>query len=200
MQGVPARIFLQRSAYEEFSGGANMHRKVVLISFVMLIAASAWAQMSVTPGPEVKKLDYFAGSWTTESTIAQGPWGMGGKFTSTTTNEWMAGNFFLQGHDEFKMPPELGGEGKGASFIGYDTEQNVYTLDAFNSQGRREAWTGSVTGDTWTWTGSQTYAGQAFQQKMTMKILSPTSYSVKFEISMDGKDWMTFMEGKSTKK
>lgn len=177
-----------------------MHRRVVFIFVVILIAASAWAQMSLTPGPEVKKLDYFAGSWSTECTIAQGPWGMGGKFTSNSSNQWMNGNFFLQGQNDFKMPPELGGEGKGAAFVGYDTEQNVYTLDGFNSQGRREAWKGTVNGDTWTWTGSQTYAGQEFQQKMTWKVLSPTSYSVKFEISMDGKDWMTFMEGKATKK
>lgn len=177
-----------------------MHRRVVLISFVLLMAASAWGQMNITPGPEVKKLDYFVGSWSTECTIAQGPWGMGGKFTSNSSSEWMSGNFFLQGHNDFKMPPELGGEGKGASFIGYDTDKNVYTLDGFNSQGRRELWSGTVTGDTWTWTGSQTYAGQEFQQRMTMKVLSPTSYSVKFEISMDGKDWMTFMDGKATKK
>ena len=177
-----------------------MRRRILLVSFVVLVAASVWAQMNVTPGPEVKKLDYFAGTWTTECTIAQGPWGMGGKFSSTDTTEWMSGNFFLQGHNEFKMPPELGGEGKGASFIGYDTDQNSYTLDAFNSQGRREAWKGTVSGDTWTWTGSQTYAGQEFQQRMTMKVVSPTTYNVKFEISMDGKDWMTFMDGKATKK
>jgi len=177
-----------------------MNRRFALTPLLILFVASAWAQMSVTPGPEVKKLDYFAGSWTTECTIAQGPWGMGGKFTSTATSEWMSGNFFLQSHNDFKMPPELGGEGKGASFIGYDTDQNVYTLDAFNSQGRRESWKGSVSSDTWTWTGSQSYGGQEFQQKMTMKILSPASYSVKFEISMDGKDWMTFMDGKATKK
>lgn len=177
-----------------------MHKKVIVILFLLIVAASAWAQMSVTPGAEVKKLDYFAGSWTTECTVVQGPWGMGGKFTDTNTREWMSGNFFLQEHNDFKMPPELGGDGKGASFTGYDTDKNLYTMDRFNSQGRRESWTGTVKEDTWTWTSSQTYAGQDFQQKMTMKVVSPTSYNVKFEISMDGKEWMTFMEGKATKK
>ncbi|HYM74981.1 MAG TPA: DUF1579 family protein [Candidatus Dormibacteraeota bacterium] len=177
-----------------------MNRRLALIPILIMVAASAWAQMSATPGPEVKKLDYFVGAWTTECTIVQGPWGMGGKFTSSATNEWMSGNFFVSQHNDFKMPPELGGEGKGASFMGYDSDQSVYTLDAFNSQGRRESWKGSLAADTWTWTGSQTYAGQEFQQKMTIKTLSPTSYSVKFEISMDGKNFMTFMEGKATKK
>lgn len=177
-----------------------MRRRIILIPFLVLMAASTWAQMNVPPGPEVKKLDYFVGSWSLECTIAQGPWGAGGKFTSTSTNEWMPGNFFVQGHNEFKMPPEVGGEGKGMMVTGYDTDQNVYTYDVYNSQGRRETWKGSLSGDTWTWTGSQTYAGQDFQQRMTMKVVSPTSYNVKFEISMDGKDWMTFMDGKATKK
>jgi len=35
---------------------------------------------------------------------------------------------------------------------------------------------------------------------MTIKIVSPTSQSFKFEISLDGKQWMPFMEGKATKK
>jgi hypothetical protein len=33
-----------------------------------------------------------------------------------------------------------------------------------------------------------------------MKILPLTSYSLKFEVSMNGTMWMTFMEGKATKK
>jgi hypothetical protein len=35
---------------------------------------------------------------------------------------------------------------------------------------------------------------------MTIKTLSPTSYTMKFEVSIDGTNWMTFMEGKATKK
>ena len=35
---------------------------------------------------------------------------------------------------------------------------------------------------------------------MTIKTLSPTSYTMKFEISMDGKNWSPFMEAKTTKK
>ena len=50
-----------------------MNRKIALILFVILIAVSAVAQMGGPPGPEVKKLEYFVGSWTTEGTIAQGP-------------------------------------------------------------------------------------------------------------------------------
>jgi len=94
----------------------------------------------------------------------------------------------------------VGGEGKSVSYMGYDATQNVYTFDEFGSQGRHESSKGTVNGDTWTWTSSANYNGMEIQQKMTMKVLSPTSYTVKFEISMDGKTWTPFMDGKATKK
>jgi len=175
-------------------------KKILVATFVLLMAVftvSAWAQMAPTPGPEVKKLDYFAGTWTTEATIGQGPWGAGGKFISTSTTEWMPGNFFIESHSDFKMPPELGGDGKGTAIAGYDTDSNVYTRDEFSSQGRRENATGTVTGDTWTWTSTQIYSGQEIKQKLTMKVLSPTSYNVKLEISMDGTTWMQKLLGQS---
>lgn len=177
-----------------------MKLKTILLSTLVLGTTFAWGQMSTTPGPELKKLDYFVGNWTVEGTIGQGPWGMGGKFSSTDTREWMPGNFFLEGHSDFKMPGELGGDGKAIAFMGYDTDANVYSYDEFNSHGRREISSGSVSGDTWTWTSTQNYGGQDVKQKKTMKVLSPTSYSLKFEVSLDGTSWMTFMEAKATKK
>src|SRR5579859_855939 len=176
-----------------------MTRKVIFVVTAILFAVSAWAQMA-KPGPEVKKLDAFVGSWTTEGTVAQGPWGPGGKFSATNTTDWMPGNFFTEGHSDFKMPAEIGGDGKETIYMGYDTDQNLYTYDSFSTQGRHHASTGTVTGDTWVWTSEETYSGQPVKQKMTIKILTPTSHSMKFEISLDGTTWMTFMEGKATKK
>ena len=126
--------------------------------------------------------------------------GAGGRFSWEETTEWMSGNFFVVGHWDFKMPPELGGDGQEIFLMGYDTNHNVYTFDAFSSQGRHQVSRGTLSGDTWTWTSEATYDGQDLKQKMTMKVLSPTSYRLKFEVSMDGTTWMTFMEGKTTKK
>jgi Protein of unknown function (DUF1579) len=177
-----------------------MSSKTAVLPFLFLIAAPAFAQMPGPPGAEVKKLEYFVGTWSTEGTIAQGPWGMGGKFTSTRSEEWMPGNFFVQGHSDFRMPAEIGGDGKEVSLMGYDTDQSVYTFDSYNSQGRHESSKGSLNGDTWTWNSSQSYGGQEVQQKMTIKMLSPASYSLRFEVSVDGKNWMTFMDAKATRK
>ena len=177
-----------------------MRRRLALIPFVILLAASAVAQMGGPPGPEVKKLDYFLGTWTTEGTIAQGPWGTGGKFTATATTDWLPGNFFLQSQSESKMPPEIGGDSKAVLVMGYDTQQNVYTSDRFSSLGQHQSAKGTLSGDTWTWTSTSNYGGMDIQEKMTIKILSPTSYTLRYEISMDGKNWMPFMDGKTTKK
>ena len=40
-----------------------MNLKAILLSTLVLMTASAWAQMAPKPGPEVKKLDYFVGTW-----------------------------------------------------------------------------------------------------------------------------------------
>ena len=67
---------------------------VALASILIVTAVGASAQMGpLTPAPELKKLDYFGASWAREATIGQGPWGSGGKFSATGTDEWMKGNF-----------------------------------------------------------------------------------------------------------
>ena len=175
--------------------------KLALASVLVLaLAATAVAQMPDKPGPEVKKLDYFVGTWTIDGTIQPGPWGEGGKFSATGTSEWMPGNFFVVGHSDFKMPAQFGGDGKDTSFMGYDTDRNVYTSDSFSTQGRHESATGTLANDTWLWTSTVNYGGQEIKQKMTIKMLSPTSHTMKFESSIDGTNWMTFMECKATKK
>jgi hypothetical protein len=177
-----------------------VNRRTALIPFLMLIAVSAVAQMGGPPGPEVKKLDYFVGTWTSDGNIAQGPWGMGGKFTGSGTTEWLPGNFFVKTQAESQMPAEIGGDSKTVTIMGYDTQQNTYTSDRFSSLGQHETSKGALSGDTWTWTSTSNYGGIEVQGKMTIKTVSPTSYTFKYEISLDGKNWMPFMDGKATKK
>ena len=45
-------------------------------------------------GPEQQRLRYFVGQWKHEGEMKAGPWGPGGKFTSTETAS-MLGDFFL---------------------------------------------------------------------------------------------------------
>jgi len=60
--------------------------------------------------------------------------------------------------------------------------------------------TGTVDGDTWTWTSEENMGGQLMKGRYSMKVLSPTEYTFKFELSKDGTTWTTAMDGKATKK
>jgi hypothetical protein len=162
------------------------------------LAGSARAQMEMPkPGPELRKLDYFAGNWKMDVELKPGPMGPGGKMTGTDAMEWMAGGFFLVNHSKF----EGAGMGAGSStaFFGYDTDKKLYTYDEFTSTGEAVHSTGSVEGDTWTWLSDSKMGSQVVKGRFTAKVLSPTSYSFKFEYSQDGAKWSTVMDGNATK-
>jgi hypothetical protein len=178
----------------------RMKRNFICVLGLVLTTSAAIAQMP-TPSAELKKLDYFAGNWTNEATIPSGPWGAGGKFTASGPGEWLKGGFFLVNRGDFSMPPELGGNGTVLAVFGYDSDKKTYTEDRFDSLGRHVIMTGSLNGDTWTWAGENNYNGMTIKSRLTMKVVSPNSYTSKYEVSSDGgANWMTFWEGKGTKK
>ena len=126
---------------------------MLIVALIAVLGLSAAAQMAPpTPAPELKKLDYFIGTWTIDATIGPGPWGAGGKFTSTGTDEWLKGNFFVIGHADFSLPAEMGGGGTGISILSYDPDKKVYTEDRYDSNGQHQKSSGTLNGDTWTWT------------------------------------------------
>ena len=167
--------------------------------FAVLAAISANAQTGTpTPAPELKKLDFLTGDWTSTGDMKPGPGMPGGKFSYSTHAEWMEGNFFLVEHSDLDLGAM--GKGKELAILGYDSDKKVYTYAAFNSMGEAEISTGTVSGDTWTWTSDEHMGGMTMKGRFTMKVLSPTSYNMKFELSQDGTNWMTGMEGTATKK
>jgi len=171
---------------------------IVFVGLLFAVALPAVAQMEMPkPAPELKKLDYFVGTWTSEGDTKPGPMGPGGKWTTTDRYQWMEGGFFLTGQTEYSGPE---GKSKGPFFLGYDTNDKMFTYDAFSSMGEAGHAKGNLDGDTWTYTSDEKMGGQSFKSRYTMKILSPTSYSMKYEMSKDGTNWTTVMEGKATKR
>src|SRR5581483_12478755 len=91
-----------------------MKRVFAVIFVVTFLAAVVCAQnppQAPQPAPELKRLNYFVGVWTTEADMKRSPYGPGGKFNGTDHAAWMAGNFFGVPHPIFKGPwgpgPEL---------------------------------------------------------------------------------------------
>ncbi|HKV39747.1 MAG TPA: DUF1579 family protein [Blastocatellia bacterium] len=175
-----------------------MKAAVVLIGMLIMMAGAGLAQQpSRTPGPEHRKLGYFIGKWHGEGELKPGPFGPGGKFTENEDVQWMPGGFFLLIHSDESSPI---GDGKNLMIMGYDADQRAYTFNAFDSSGEAESATGTLEGGTWTWTSDIKMGGKVAKSRFTMKELSPTAYSTKFEMSSDGgTTWMTIMEGKTTK-
>jgi len=166
----------------------------VLISIVQI----AVAQMppAPKPGAEQKKLTYFVGQWKTEGEMKPGPMGPGGKYSSTDHNEMLPGGFFLVMHSASTTPM---GSMRETAIMGYDSDQKVYTYDGFDSAGEHDISKGTLNGDTWVYTSDFKMGNQMTKGRFTMKEISPTEYTFKFEMSPDGNVWSSALEGKSTK-
>jgi len=169
----------------------------VALTLLCAFAGMALAQEGMpTPGPEHKKLAYFAGTWKSEAEMK--PMGSfpGGKTTSTDRVEIMPGGFFTVTHSDGSGPM---GALHEMEVMGYDAKEKVYTYDGYNNFGEHETYKGTVDGDTWTWTGDSDLGGHVVKGRFVVKVVSATAYTFRFDFSPDGTAWTNVMEGKATK-
>ncbi len=176
-------------------------KRAFAISFVavLLLGALVSAQTpppAPKPGPEQKNLAYFVGNWTVTGDIKPGPMGPGGKSTGTDRIEWMPGGFFLVSHNQESSPM---GKDSALAIYGYDPDKKVYTFDEFNSMGEVVHATGTFDGKVWTWSADLTMGGNTIKSHFILTENSPTSYSYKFEMSQDGTNFATVVDGTGTK-
>jgi hypothetical protein len=168
----------------------------VLVALLASVALAQGPAQPPKPGPEQKRLNYFAGEWKTESDVKPSPFGPGGKVTSTDRGEWFPGGFFLVLHSDVSGAM---GPVKSVAIFGYDPARKVYTYKSYDSQGMDETFTGAVEGDTWTWLSTSTMDGKTTKYRFIAKELSPTAYSLSFEFAAGDGAWTKVLEGKSTK-
>ena len=148
------------------------------------------------PAPELKNLDYFAGTWILEGEMTAGAMGGGGSITETDHDQWMEGGFFLVVRSEFASP---NGSGTGVAYMGYDPTEKLYNYDEFNSVGEAIHSKGAVDGDIWIWSGERNTEGGVIKTRWVVTILSRNSYDFRFEASQDGTNWGAVMAGKATR-
>jgi hypothetical protein len=163
-----------------------------------LLSSVAWAQMDMPkPGPELKKLDVFAGAWTLDGAIKAHAMGPAGTMTENEKCEWMEGGFYLVCHSDYKGTM---GSGVGLSVMGYSPEEKAYTYREFNSFGEFDDARGHLDGDTWTWTSDEKMGSSVMHGRFTMKMTSDKAYTFMYEMSSDGTKWDDVMDGKASKK
>lgn len=175
-----------------------MKRTVVIATFLLWTAYALFSQtpsQMPKPLPEHQPLHYYVGDWKTEAEAKPSPFGPGGKFNVTNHNE-MLGDFYVVFHGDGTGPT---GPMKTLAAIGYDAKQKAYTFDGFTSTGEHAEGTGTVSGDTWTWTFGGEEGGKSFKARFMLKEVSPTSYTFTNELSVEGRPWTKLEEGKATK-
>lgn len=172
----------------------RVQRPALLICLLLALTVISSAQMQMPkPAPELKQLDWMAGSWKLDGDAKPGPMGPGGKMTMTEDIHWMEGGFFLVSHSKFSGAGM--GAGSGVSIMGWDSDAKKYTYNEFNSFGEATKSMGTVDGKTWTWYGEDKMG----KGKFIMNVTSPTAYTFQYDMSQDGNTWTTVMTGTATK-
>ena len=169
---------------------------LALIVSLTLVAAAQEKPVAPTPGPELGRLHYFVGSWDYEFTMRSSSYGPGGKMTGRDQNEMMPGGFFLVSHSKGTGPI---GDFSALAVFGYDVQEKMYTYNAFNNWGEREAFKGTVDGVHWTWLSDSKVAGKMVKTRFSLTEISKESYSMKFEMMNKDGSWTEIMTGKAAK-
>ena len=178
-----------------------MMKRVSTVVFAVLLLSTMFAlaqnppQMP-KPGPEQKNLGYFVGVWQTTGDMKPGPMGPGGKFSGMDHIEWMPGGFFMVSHTTGSSSM---GKETGLAIYGYDADKKVYTYDEFNSRGEVVHATGTYDGKVWAWSADLNMGGNTVKTHFILTETSPTAYTYKFEMSQDGNNWATVMDGGAAK-
>ena len=158
---------------------------------VVCLVSPATAQEEPTPGPEYKALDYFLGEWTyafsgeTEGT---------GELNMRTFGD----GYFVHWHETWReasvAPVEIVG------WIGYDGEGKHYTWARFWSNGYSDTGKGWKHGDTWVFVMDESYEeGKLIRWRTTWTVMSPESWEITWERSVEGQPWELTGRGKATK-
>ena len=176
-----------------------MKRLLTLMILLAMIAAVTAAQEPPmpTPGPEHKAISAFAGKWSFEGKMNDGPMGPGGPVTFTETCEMFEGGFALVCRSEGKNPM---GPTKAIAIMSYDSEKKVYTYYAVESGYPAFTATGKNVGKAWNWEAVSKMGDQTMNTAVTITLTSPTSQMFEMKMSTDGgKTWLPGVSGKSTK-
>jgi Protein of unknown function (DUF1579) len=172
---------------------------VLLAACTVFLATSLQAQApqgAPKPGPELKKLDYYIGTWNAAGEAK--PFGPmpGGKITSTEKCEWYSGGFFVMCHQQGTGPM---GPGKSVSFMGYDPNEKVYTYHEFTSTGDAIDAKGTMSGDTSNWTAESKMGDVKISTRVTIKEVSKTEFTFKLEMSQNGGEFAVVEQSTSHK-
>jgi hypothetical protein len=148
------------------------------------------------PGPEVEKLGYFVGAWSSTGHVKPSPLGDGGDTKGRESCGWMPGKFFV---GCMMMSESPMGRIQTEAIMGWDSDKKVYSWTSFDSTGRHETATGVFENGVWTWSSDMKVGDKMMRGRYVISDTTPEGYAVRFETSADGKEWKSLMESQVTK-
>ena len=172
-----------------------MRRALALAAAVTMSCAGLFAQAPPQkPGPEHKKLEYFVGKWSSTGELKANPFAPAGKMTGSDTCEWFQGGFAVICHTTGTMPT---GAMTGLAIMGYSQDAKMYTYYGVDNSAMSMTSVpkGKLVGDTFTYDDESMMGGQTVKSRYVMKMVSPDSYTFKWEMVGPDKKWATIMDG-----
>jgi hypothetical protein len=174
-----------------------MQRINVLLFLLVVCFATAMQAQAPDLGPLLKKLSPLVGHWTYDGEYKAGPLGHGGKVAGEYDGETNRGGFLYQGRWTEKGAT---GARRDLYIYGYDAVNENFSIELRMRDGSRVSGALTASGKTFTWTGKGVVAGKEYQFKGTFVLAADLMRMTdKAEISIDGKRWTPFFEGKYTK-
>jgi len=171
-----------------------------LVMFVLagcLVTALHGQTPAPKPDPEFKKLQVLVGHWTYDGEYKPGPLGAGAKIKGEWTYQFILKGFVLEGHATEKAD---GGETHYLEIDEYDPGSKKISMSMCGDDGSRYSGVIISSGNTLTWEGRFAVGGKEYKFRepfvMSADLMSGTA---RGEISIDGKTWVPFFEGKFTK-
>jgi hypothetical protein len=172
---------------------------VTALSGLLVLSALALpvqAAEQPAPGPEHKKMEVAVGQWAYEGSAESSPFGPAGKFKGTSTSRMVLGGFYLETREE-----DTSDDGyiyQGIYLQGYDPLTRTYFTRGFVNDGTATLLSTSVTGNTWTSTGTRTdNKGKAHKTRDVLTYSSDgQSFTFAAEYSADdGNTWLPLWKG-----
>ena len=174
-----------------------MQRIALLFSVLVVCFITTLQAQAPKPDPALQKLHVWVGHWTYEGEYKPGPVGPGGKVAGEYDGKMILGGFVFQGRWAEKTPA---GETHGLEIYGYDPANKNYPFGVYMDNGSIYSGAMGVSGNTFDLPGKFIAAGKLYEGKVTIVMAADSmSFTIRAEISADGKTWSPFVEAKYTK-
>ncbi|MBL8859216.1 MAG: DUF1579 family protein [Planctomycetes bacterium] len=143
------------------------------------------------PGPNHKKLEAFAGSWSGEETMYPSVWDpKGGVATATTVARVICDGFYVAGDYEQSRGGQV--TFRGHSVFGFDEKKGEVVSHWFDSMGMGvDIFRGKWEGQTIALLSSSPMG----QHRLTYDFREAGIMRMKMEMSQDGKAWKAMFDG-----